>query len=47
MIRRAFFLKKSKNISDNFKKCIDLTDNLKEIGCNLDDIVNLYKIFYG
>ena len=47
VIRKAFFMKKYVRIEQNFHSVIDLTKRLKDIDCELVDILNLYKIYHN
>lgn len=46
MIRRAFYLKKSRNMAENYRSIIDLSHMLNELDCKLDDILTIYKIYH-
>lgn len=45
LIRRAFSLKRCENQKDNYHSVIDLTSELDNLKCKMQDIVNTYKIY--
>ena len=46
-IRRAYHNLDTDNIESHFSSAIDLDVMLNEIGCNLDDFLNVYKIYHN
>lgn len=47
LIRRSFFLRRGIRIDTNFYSMIDITSILNKIECNLEDILNVYKIVHN
>ena len=46
-IRRAFHLKKTDEMKENFRSMVDITGTLHQLDCQLRDVLNVYKIFLG